>query len=90
MVKEDVYCGIDPGCKGAVCALLAKQNKVIFKSTTGDPLELLEWYGQLNQAYNLRLIMIEDVHAIPGAAAGSSFSFGWNVGEMNLIARMSR
>lgn len=29
--------------------------------------------------------MIEDVHAIPGAAAGSSFTFGWNTSAMNII-----
>lgn len=88
--KEDVFIGVDPGTKGAICALLKSQNKVVFKNTTDDPLELLNWYLELNNHYNLRLIMIEDVHAIPGAAAGSSFTFGWNVGEMNLIARMAK
>lgn len=76
--------------KGSWCALLVKHNKAVFKNTTDDPLLTLEWLNALNTEYNVRLIVIEDVHAIPGAAAGSSFSFGGNVAEVNLLARMTK
>lgn len=90
LIKDDVYVSCDPGASGSWCALLAKHNKVIFKNTTDDPLLLLEWLNQLKTEYNLRLIMIEDVHSILGMSAKSNFSFGWNVGEVNLIAKMSK
>lgn len=90
MVKDDVYIGIDPGAKGAICALLAKHNKVSFRNTTDDPLDLLTWFNALNTEFNLRIIMIEDVHSIHGMSANSNFQFGWNVGEMNLLAKMSK
>ncbi len=90
ITKPDVYVSIDPGLSGSWCALLPNRNKAIFKKTTDDPLETLEWLNTLKSEFNLRLIMIEDVHSILGMSAKSNFSFGWNVGEVNLIAKMSK
>ena len=82
----DVYIGIDPGASGALCALLAKQNKMIFKDTTEDPSKLIEWIDQIKTGYNLRVIMIEDVHSLPLVSAKSNFSFGYNLGVITTIA----
>lgn len=90
MQKEDVYLGIDPGSKGAICALLAKENKVIFKHTEDPPADLLAWINRLKEQYNLRLIMIEDVHSLPLVSAKSNFSFGYNLGVVTTISIASK
>lgn len=81
----DAIVGIDPGSSGALCLLIPSTKQVLFNSTTEKPKVLLEWFNQIQEEFNLRIVMVEDVHAIQGAAAGSSFSFGWNVGIMNVI-----
>ena len=85
-IKEDVYISCDPGAKGNFCALLAKQNKVIFKSNTEHPSKLIEWINTIKTNYNLRVIMIEDVHSINQVSAKSNFSFGYNLGVVTTVA----
>ena len=86
MDKPDVYISVDPGASGSFCALLAKQNKAIFKDTTEHPSVLIEWINQIKSEYNLRVIMIEDVHSLPLVSAKSNFSFGYNLGVITTIA----
>lgn len=89
-VKEDVVIGIDPGLKGAICALLIKQNKLLFRCTPEDPLLLMEFFNEVKKMYNLRCIAIEDVHSILGMSAKSNFSFGRNVERVNLLAQLTK
>lgn len=88
--KKEVYFGIDPGSKGAICALLPITNKTAFMSTTEHPAKIIAWIEDFKKAYNVRVIFIEDVHAIQGTSAGSNFSFGYNVGVVNTIAIASQ
>lgn len=48
------------------------------------------WFNTLKTEYNLRIIMIEDVHSILGMSAKSNFSFGRNVEKVNLISAMAK
>ena len=87
--KETAYLGIDPGAKGALCLLVPVTTQIAFKPTTDKPLELLRWINQIQSQYELRVIMIEDVHSIYGASANSNFNFGYNVGLVNTLAQCS-
>lgn len=82
---KDAIVGIDPGASGALCLLIPSTKQVLFNSTTEKPVELLKWFHQIQKEFNLRIVMVEDVHAIKGAAAGSSFNFGWNCAIVNTI-----
>lgn len=85
MDKLTAIVGIDPGISGSLCLLIPNTKQVLFNSTTEKPIILLNWFNQIQKEFNLKIVMVEDVHAIPGAAAGSSFSFGWNTAVMNVI-----
>jgi hypothetical protein len=87
--KETAYLGIDPGAKGAFCLLVPVTGQVAFKSTTDKPLDLINWIRQIQLQYELRVIMIEDVHSIFGASANSNFNFGYNVSTVNTISQCS-
>lgn len=54
--------------------------------TTAKPKDLHAWLSLINQDYDLRVILIEKVHAIQGTSAGSNFSFGFNTGLVNGIS----
>lgn len=86
---ETAYIGIDPGAKGAFCLLIPTTKQVAFKSTTQKPVDLLMWIYQVQAQYELRTIVIEDVHSIYGTSANSNFNFGFNVGTVNAIAQCS-
>ena len=86
---ETAYIGIDPGAKGALCLLVPVTKQVAFKSTSDKPLDLLKWLTQIQAHYELRVIMIEDVHSIYGTSANSNFNFGYNVGLVNTVSQCS-
>jgi len=85
--KLPVYVSVDPGLKGAVCALLPDKQMALFMDTTEQPETILNWLQRLKSEYDLRVIMIENVHAIQGTSAKSNFSFGFNTGAITAIAR---
>lgn len=87
-IKAEVVIGIDPGAKGALCALLPHLNKVRFMATTEKPKDILDWFNALNTNYNLRCIIIEDVHSLPKMSAKSNFQFGRAVERVNLLAEL--
>lgn len=87
MQQEDGYIGIDPGAKGAICLLIPRMQHVEFRNTTEKPDELFAWFKEAQGVCNLRIAMIENVHAIQGTSAGSNFKFGYNVGMVTGIAR---
>jgi len=88
-MKPSVYVGIDPGDKGAICAVLPSEHKAIFMPTTDKPIDIAAWFKQIQEEYTLRMVMVEDVSSIQGASAGSNFKFGYNVGVVNTLARVS-
>ena len=87
MSKPIAYCSIDPGIKGSFCLLVPTTKQVAFKPTTDKPMDLVNWLNQIQKELDLRVILIEDVHAIFGTSAGSNFSFGFNTGLVHGIAR---
>lgn len=89
MNKPEVYVGIDPGAKGAICALMPKTQQAVFLDTTEEPRVILEWFNQLKLECDVRVIMIEEVHSIFGMSAKSNFSFGRNVERVNTIALLT-
>lgn len=86
--------GVDPGSQGALCALNPSTGATEFHSTPGDKqlvtcAQVADWIQSISDDYDLRIIGIEDVHAIYGTSAGSNFTFGYNVGVINAIAACS-
>ena len=85
MAKLVAYVGCDPGAKGSFCLLVPSTKQVAFFSTTAKPVDIYDWFIDIQTQLNLAVTMIENVHAIKGAAAGASFTFGRNVGIVNTI-----
>ena len=83
--KRKVVIGIDPGESGAICVLDPGSKEVIFIPTTWKPIETVEWYKALLHECTISVVMVEKVHAIPGAAAGTSFKFGANVNLVETV-----
>lgn len=69
---------------------MPSKNNVAFQETTEDPLQLFNWFELVKQQYNLRCIIIEDVHSLPKMSAKSNFSFGRNVERVNLLAQLAK
>lgn len=86
MRKPLAFISCDPGKSGAFCFLCPENDEILFMDTTAKPKDLHTWLSFINQDYNLRVILIEKVHAIQGTSAGSNFSFGFNTGAVNGIA----
>lgn len=87
--KPEVVVGIDPGQRGSICAIQVKSLEAIFYPTSEKPIDIVGFFEQLDRECDIRVIMIEDVHAIPGTAAGSNFKFGYNVGVINALAQVT-
>lgn len=91
-----IILGVDPGSNGALCALNPSTGATEFHPTPGDKQmvtckQVADWIDGINSknTVGVRLIGIEDVHAIYGTSAGSNFTFGYNVGVINAIAACS-
>ena len=85
-MKQIAYVGIDPGVKGAYCILVPETSEVLFYKTTGKTIETIDYFKAAQVKYNIRCIMIEDVHSIFGTSARSNFIFGKNVGIVQTVA----
>jgi hypothetical protein len=81
-----VWIGVDPGSSGALCAL-SEDNTTVFKDYEAIPYNLALWLHDISQSHEIQMIMIEDVHAIFGSSAKSTFNFGFNVGILHGIIR---
>lgn len=92
MPKEKFICGIDPGSSGAVCILTESGNIVHLEKmpTIKIPvkgrrqkfrsiIDMVE-FSKIISTYEPDIVLIEDVHAMPGQGVSSSFSFGFNHG----------
>ena len=86
--KDRVYIGVDPGAKGALCALNPAGQMMAFLGTQ-DPKIILGWLTNLQNQKDCRVIMIEDVHSLPGMSAKSNFQFGRAVERVNLLASLT-
>lgn len=89
MAKHQAFIGIDPGAKGAFCALVPATGEAVFCKTTDNPAKILDWLKQVNTECRLRCIMVEEVHSIFGVSAKANFSFGRNLGKVETIALTS-
>jgi len=78
--NETVYVGIDPGAKGYICALAPASRSINFLSNEEKPKYLFDSVINLASNFNVKMIMIEDVHSIPNSSAKSNFNFGFNLG----------
>lgn len=83
--KPDAYIGIDPGEKGAICVLIPSTKQVVFRPTTGKPMDAYQWYLKVTKEVNVHVVMIEDVHSLFGMSAKSNFTFGANVDRVFTI-----
>lgn len=89
MSDKRVFIGVDPGMKGALCALDPRDQQITFISL-GLPVpqlfqEISELVERIKRAGLVPTAMIENVHAIQGTSAKSNFQFGYNVGSINTI-----
>lgn len=92
MTDKRVFIGIDPGMKGALCALDPRDLQMTFISL-GLPIpelysEIKGLVERLGDAGLIPVAVIENVHAIQGTSAKSNFQFGYNVGSINTILQV--
>lgn len=90
MGKRLAVVGVDPGMKGALCLLIPETKQIMFKPTTERARLLYEWFIQIDSEFNCAVCMVEDVMAIPGSAAGATFSFGANVERVSIIPEIAQ
>jgi len=81
-----IYIGIDPGAKGALCAL-SETGLISFIDYTEETGELAKWLMPFIEHHKIEMISVEDVHSIFGASAKSNFNFGRNVGIIHGLIR---
>lgn len=86
-MQDQIVIGIDPGSKGAMCALNVTRKIPIFLGTDASPLVVVQWLEQLQKEGDLRIVMIENVTTVPGSSATSNFNFGYNVGYVTGIIK---
>lgn len=77
MVKYSI--GIDPGKEGCIVIIHPDLTREIIKipkiAKMVDDLELSKIIARI-ASYESKMVVLEDVHAIYGSAAGSTFTFG--------------
>jgi hypothetical protein len=88
MSKLEAVLGCDPGAKGALC-ILASDSTIEFLDFSDQPLVITTWFKEMQEKYDIKIIMIENVHSIFGVSAKSNFNFGFNVGILHGIFRSS-
>lgn len=82
----DIYIGIDPGSKGAICALNPISSTIEFLDFNKNTIYQL--YFSLHTVYTnetVKSLVIEDVHSLYGMSAKSNFNFGRNLGILQGI-----
>lgn len=79
-----VWVGVDPGAKGAICALCPELDLIEFISAV-DPKEIYQHLQHLRDNHQIVRVVVEDVHSLYGMSAKSNFTFGWNVGIPNTL-----
>lgn len=64
-------------------------GRVGFQETDLTPSELLDWLELVKGQHDIRGYGVEQVNAVPGSAAGASFTFGRNYERMLFLAQLS-
>lgn len=86
-MEDKYYCGFDPGAKGAVCIIDNSSRIVYLQSFFKDPeninLKDLIPHMEVLSSMNLHVV-IEDVHAIFGSSAASTWNFGKVCGALEM------
>jgi len=82
---ETAYISCDPGAKGSFCLLVPTLGHIEFYPTNELPINIISWLKDAESKYKIKVIMLEDVHAIFGTSANSNFKFGYNVGVVNAL-----
>jgi len=87
------YIGVDPGAKGYICLLAPDSPKTIEYCSLEDakfpPSYIYNWLKQMKAHFDIVVIMIEDVHSMHRMSAKSNFGFGYNVGSINTLCRVT-
>lgn len=90
MTRPLAYIGIDPGAKGAIALIAPVANQIeTYPLANKIPLEIDHYLKEVTTNYNVKIILMEDVHSLFGMSAKSNFQFGWNVGMINTLARLA-
>lgn len=91
-MKDKYFAGVDPGSKGALC-ILDFNGKIIhiesfFKDPENPNLKDLKSHFEALEGMNIHIV-IEDVHALFGSSASSTWNFGKVCGaiEMAVVDR---
>lgn len=75
MSNQRVYIGIDPGTKGFI-AVNNGQDVEFLSINDNDFYAISDFLTNIKEKYNNVVCIMEEVHAIFGASAKSTFSFG--------------
>ena len=85
--KTKVVLGADPGKSGAICLMEPSTLRIAFHDTVSTPTELLQWIEKIKEEFHIVGFAVEQVHALPGSSAGSSFTFGRGYERMLFLAQ---
>lgn len=94
-MNSTLYVGIDPGKDGYICINYKgkiEHKKIPLIGKEYDVKELAKLIGSVGALSSTVLFthcVIEDVHAIFGSAAGSTFEFGYGVGLLEMALAMA-
>ena len=82
---EKTYIGIDPGEQGFITVLFPNGEKEFYSIDENDDLDLARILKSIKERSWEVVACMEDVHAIFGASAGSTFNFGFIKGVLKGI-----
>ena len=88
--KPICFIACDPGKTGSWCYNIPETKTIGFKDNRTSLVEQAELLNKIKDEYNVRILVIEDVHSLGNASAKSNFIFGYNVGVVNTLATLSR
>lgn len=93
MVKKKAWIGADPGKSGCLVIQIENEEPTFFKipllGNEIDILELQKYMENVPKNYNAHCVL-ENVHSIFGASAGSNFNFGFNYGILEALLVANR
>lgn len=78
-MENSVYMGIDPGSKGFISVLKQENGEKVFEFYSiedNDAYQLGDILSEIKHKYQNVTCVMEEVHAIFGSSAKSTFSFG--------------
>lgn len=82
------YVGIDPGSQGAICLLDPSLKMIVFKDFSDGLINVHNFLSH-NKATFESPVGVEQVRSLPGMSAKSNFSFGRNVGQLEIILEIN-